>query len=160
MAKPDATPEATTTTINTLTIGLIIAGIIVVVIGVTSLVLLNRSHTRQAVEAAQKVSDKAIVAIQHRDGGAAVEIGTGEFKAKYTASELTKQFKAIEVATAKPPTLVQHANSNVKGTQTVNFIYVYTHLKVPYYVRTTIVHENDQWKLANISGNLNKDQLL
>src|SRR5689334_22199714 len=107
--------EPAITTLSNLTIGVIVAVVILGIVGVASIIILNKSHTATEVRAAKAVSDKAIVALQHRDGSAARKLGTKDFKSGYTVEQLTKQFKAIEVATSEAPSLEQHNITTADG---------------------------------------------
>lgn len=140
---------------------IIIIGLGIVVAVGLFVVLTNRANLRRDVTAAQAVSDKAITAIDKRDGAAARTLGTAKFKSTYTDRQLTDQFKAVEVATSQKPTLYQHYVSSGKSGKTIFFMYKYTRLKVPFYVRTAIVKTSaNHWELSNISGNVNEANLL
>jgi len=42
----------------------------------------------------------------------------------------------------------------------VYFVYEYTALKVPFYVRTTIQQESGHWYLTSVVGNIDESALL
>jgi hypothetical protein len=123
--------------------------------------LSSRANLRSDIAAAQTVADKAVTAIDDRDGAAARRLGTDKFKSSYTDKQLTDQFKAVEVATSQKPTLYQHYVRDGKDGKTIFFMYKYTRLKVPFYLRTVVVETSpDHWELSNISGNVNESSLL
>jgi len=134
--------------------------VIIAAIAILSTVLVSKLTLKRHVEAAQAVSDKAIAALQKRDGNAALALGTPTFKKTYTAQQLTQQFKAVEVATSQAPKLDTQTVYNGKDGQTIYFIYKYTRLKVPYYVRTAIADKSGNWQLTNISGNIDESKLV
>jgi hypothetical protein len=122
----------------------------------------NKQAVAQDVSAAQAVADKVVVAIEKRDGAAARALGDSTFKANNTDASLTELFKDKEVATLKKPQLDRHVVYTNKQGRTVYFIYKYTALKVPYFVRIG-VHDNgagNDWKLANLAGNIDESKLL
>jgi hypothetical protein len=73
---------------------------------------------------------------------------------------LTLLFKHEEVATLKNPTLDRTIVYNDKTGRTVFFIYKYTALKVPFYIRTGVTKESGGWKLSSLSGSLDESRLI
>jgi hypothetical protein len=140
----------------------IISLLVVAVLIAASLITLHKidvAHQQKEVAGARAVSDKAILAVQARNGAAARKLGTKSFQSTYTDKQLTDQFKAIEVATSAPPKLEIHMVRNSASSDNVYFIYKYDQLKVPYYVRTLVVRQNDTWQLSNITGNIDEGKL-
>ena len=139
---------------------IVIFAIIGVVIVALSVFLYNHLVLKRDVSNAQTVSDKVIADLQKRDGGAARALGSPTFQKTYSAPQLTKQFKAIELATLKPPALNRTiVYTGYKG-RMVFFIYKYTALKVPFYVRTGITHTGSHWYLTQISGSADESSLI
>jgi hypothetical protein len=131
--------------------------IVAVIIGL-SVFIVNKITLKHDVADARIVADKVIADLQKRDGAAAYKLGNKKFQKSYTADALTKQFKAVEVATLKKPALDRTTVSSDK--HAVVFVYKYTALKVPYYVRVILSDKAGPWQLTNISGNADESQLL
>lgn len=138
-------------------VAIVVVTLVVLLLGWTIYSKLSLKHD---VTAAQKVSDQTIAALQKRDGAAAYKLGTAAFQKQYSSDDLTKQFRTIETATLKAPALENTTVYKSKDGKTVFFIYKYTALKVPYYVRTAILKQNGTWKLIDISGNADASKLL
>lgn len=154
--QPETTQDTPFSWTIWLTIILVAAGI------AAALVYFNDQSIKHDIAAAQAVADKVVVAIEKRDGGAARVLGDATFKANNTDASLTELFKEKEIATLQKPQLERHAVHTNKQGRTVYFIYKYTALKVPYYVRIG-VHDSgaaNSWQLANISGNIDSSKLL
>lgn len=137
---------------------IIFAVIIIVIIGL-AVFLYNHLVLKRDVSNAQKISDQTIADIQKRDGAAAWKLGDKPFQAKNSATDLTNLFKQEEIATLKPPTLDRTIAFTSKRGRTVFFIYKYSALKVPFYIRTGIMHEGPHWYLTNLAGNADESQL-
>jgi hypothetical protein len=120
---------------------IVVLGIMLVVVVVLVGTITSKLSLKHDAAAAQVVADKAIADLQKRDGTAAHKLGTKKFQQTYTADQLTKQFKAIEVATLKSPKLDNTTVADGKSGRTVYFIYKYTALKVPYYIRIAIIEK-------------------
>ncbi len=138
-------------------VAIVVVTVVVVVLGWTIYSKLKLKHD---VAAAQQVSDQTIAALQKRDGAAAYKLGSANFKKTYTAKQLSTQFNTIEVATTKSPALENTTVYHGKDGETAYFIYKYSALKVPYYVRTAILHKDGKWQLVNISGSADESKLL
>jgi len=122
--------------------------------------LFQKIELKRDASHAQTVSDKVIADLQKRDGGAARTLGSSKFKSTYSDAQLTAQFKAVEVATLKAPSLDRTIVYDGSKGRVVYFIYKYSALKVPYYIRTAITKDSGKWELTNISGNADETQLL
>lgn len=139
----------------------IVIGLALAIVVGAFLILSGRANSRRDITAAQVISDKVITAIDDRDGAAARKLGTNTFRSTYTDKQLSDQFKAVEVATSQKPTLYQHYVSSGKDGKTIFFMYKYTRLKVPFYLRTVIVQTSPgHWELSNIKGAVNENDLL
>lgn len=126
-----------------------------------SATLITKISLKHDVSDAQVVSDKAIADLQKRDGQAAYKLGTPTFQKTYTADQLTKQFKAVAVATSKPPTLDRKMVADSKnGTRNIFFIYKYNTFKVPFYIRTGLIQKSGAWQLTAISGDVDESKLI
>ncbi len=134
--------------------------VVTIIIGILGWTLYSKLSLKHDVAAAQVVADQTIAALQKRDGAAARKLGNAKFQSTYTSEALTKQFKAVEVATSQNPELLITTVYNGKDGRTVYFIYGYSALKVPYFIRTAILEKDGQWKLVNISGNADQSKLL
>jgi hypothetical protein len=139
---------------------IVIFGIIILAIVGLSMFTVNKLKLKNDVSAAQTVSDKAIDDLQKRDGAAARQLGSKTFQKAYTASQLTKQFKAVEVATLKPPKLDRTTAYDGNKGRTIFFIYKYTALKVPFYVRTAVAKSDGAWHMTQISGSADESTLV
>jgi hypothetical protein len=139
---------------------IVIFSVLIIVIVALTVVLLNKLAVKHAVDSARPVSDKAIAAIEARDGAAARKLGDKEFQSKNSAADLTTLFKKEEIATLKKPTLdgtiVYHDDSG----RIVFFIYKYTALKVPFYVRTGITENAGQWHLTSLEGSMDESKFI
>lgn len=138
---------------------IIFAVLIAVIVGL-AVFLFQKIELKQDANRAQVVSDKVIGDLQKRDGTAARALGSSKFKATYSDAQLTAQFKAVEIATLKAPSLDRTIVYDGNKGRVVYFIYKYSALKVPYYVRTAITKDSGKWELTNISGNADETQLL
>jgi hypothetical protein len=139
---------------------IIIFAVIIAVIAGLVFFITTKLQLKHDVAAARIVSDKVIADIQKRDGAAAYRLGTPTFQSSYTADQLTKQFKAIEIATLKAPSLDRQVVADGSSGRTVFFIYRYSALKVPYFIRTAIQEKpGNKWQLINITGNADESQL-
>jgi len=138
----------------------IILAVIVAVIVLLSVFLVGKLRLKHDVAQAQTVSDKVIADFQKRDGAAVRKLGSSKFQSTYSADVLTKQFKAVNVATSQTPKLDHTTVSSGSKGRTIFFIYKYSALKVPFYVRTALSEQAGAWRLTNISGNADESQLL
>jgi hypothetical protein len=139
---------------------IIVFGILLIIIVGLLVTIFNKLSLKAAVNGARPVSDKAIAALQARNGSAAWKLGDKSFQAKNSAANLTLLFKHEEVATLKNPTLDRTIVYNDKTGRTVFFIYKYTALKVPFYIRTGVTKESGGWKLSSLSGSLDESRLI
>jgi len=119
----------------------------------------NKISEDRDVAAARIVSNEVINDIQRRDGAAVRKLGTPTFQSSYSAAGLTRGFVTIEIATLKPPTLIQQTPVKASSGETIFFTYEYTALKVPYYVQTALVKNNGRWEITNIAGNADESAL-
>jgi hypothetical protein len=138
---------------------LIIGIVFIAVVAVLGMTLVNKITLKRDVVSARSVSDKVISNISKRDGAAIRAAGSPQFQSAYSAAALTQEFKSVEVATLKTPTLDRQIVIDTPAGRTVYFVYEYTALKVPFYVRTTIQHDSGHWYLTNISGNIDESAL-
>jgi len=132
----------------------------VVVVGLLMNIFISKWTLRRDAGHARVVSDKVINDIQKRDGGAARALGTPTFQKSSTSAGLTSMFKQLEVATLKPPKLDEQFVIDTDNGRTVYFIYKYTALKVPYYIRTAVMNKSGQWQLTGITGNIDESKLV
>ncbi|TAH32171.1 hypothetical protein EYC59_06315 [Candidatus Saccharibacteria bacterium] len=157
----DAAAEVATATGKKLkTIDIVAIVVVTTIIAILGWTIYSKISLKHDVTAAQKVSDETITALQKRDGTTARKLGSASFQKEYTNEALTKQFKTIETATLKAPALENTTVYNSKDGKTVFFIYKYTALKVPYYVRVATLKQDGGWKLIDISGNADVSKLL
>jgi len=138
---------------------LFIVGFVVIVGALTS-ILISKLELRFGVAHARTVSNQVIDDIQARNGGAARALGTPDFQKTYSTVELNEYFKDVTIATLKPPTLVDTVVANSSIGRTVFFVYDYNDLKVPYFIRTSILDKAGKWQLTSISGNASESELL
>lgn len=138
-----------------LVIGIIFIGVVTLLLTT----LISKIALKRDVTSAQIVSDKVISAINQRDGTAIWNLGSSTFQHQYTPAGLTQSFKDVEIATLKMPTLDQDIVADTPRGRDVYFIYKYTALKVPFYVRTGIEHRSGHWYLTSITGNMDESQL-
>jgi hypothetical protein len=138
---------------------LVVGAVFIAVCAVLVMTLMNKMTLHRDVTDARAVSDKTITDIQHRDGGAIRSLGSPGFQHRYTAAALTKQFKSVEIATLKTPQLDRQIVVDGSSGRTVYFVYKYTALKVPFYVRTTIQHQSGHWYLTGVNGNIDETVL-
>ena len=138
---------------------LVVGAVFIAVCAVLLMTLLNKLTLRRDVSNARSVSDKTITDIQHRDGAAIRSLGSPSFQHLYSATALTQQFKSVEVATLKAPRLNRQIVVDTSSGRTVYFVYEYTALKVPFYVRTTIKQQSGHWYLTGVNGNLDENAL-
>lgn len=138
---------------------LIIGALFIVVVVVLVITLINRLALKRDVSNAQKVSNEVIADIGKRNGAAIRSLGSPDFQRTYTATSLTQGFQSVEIATLKTPTLVDQIVADTPSGRDVYFVYAYTALKVPFYVRTGIEHRSGHWYLVSIAGNIDESQL-
>jgi hypothetical protein len=138
----------------------ILIAVFVIIVVVLAVFLFNRLALKRDAANARTVSDKAIASVQERDGNAVWSLGTPTFQKSYTPSELTQDFKNITIATLKPPVLDQESVVDTSSGRTIFFIYRYTALKVPYFIRTAMVKKSGVWKLTALTGNADESQLI
>jgi hypothetical protein len=139
---------------------IVIFGLLIIIIVALTVVLLNKLTIKHAVDSARPISDKAIAAIQARDGNAARKLGDKEFQSKNSAEDLTTLFKKEEIATLKKPTLDRTIVYHGDNGRIIFFIYKYTALKVPFYVRTAVTESSGQWHLTNLDGTIDESKLI
>jgi hypothetical protein len=138
-----------------LIIGLLFIGLVAVLL----ITLINKITLKRDVSDARTVSSKVIIDIQARNGDAIWRLGSPKFQRAYSPADLTEGFIHLEVATLKTPTLDDQFVVTTSSGRTVFFIYKYTALKVPFYVRTAITHQAGHWYLTGIAGNADETQL-
>lgn len=138
---------------------LIILFFLIIVIVLTT-VLIDKLIAKRDTANARTVSDAVIADIQDRNGAKVYALGTPTFQRAYTADGLTQEFQHITIATLKPPAIDQQAVVDSSLGRTVFFVYKYTALKVPYYIRTSMLHRDGKWQLTSITGNADESQLL
>jgi hypothetical protein len=138
---------------------LIIGALFIAVVAVLLITLINKLTLKHDVSNARTVSDKVIADIQKRDGAAIHSLGSPNFQRTYSATSLTQDFKSVEIATLKAPALDHQIAIDTPSGRDVYFIYKYTALKVPFYVRTGIAHRSGHWYLVSIDGNIDESQL-
>jgi len=139
---------------------LVVAVIFIAVVAILLATLVNKLTFNHDVSNARTVSNKVIADIQKRNGAAIRSLGSPSFQKSYSAASLTQGFKSVEIATLKTPTPVQQTVVDTPSGRSVYFIYEYTALKVPFYVRTSIRQESGHWYLTSIVGNINESDLL
>ncbi len=138
---------------------LIIAVVFTAVVAVLTITLANKLTLKHDVTSARAVSDKVITNISKRDGTAIRAQGSPKFQKTYTGTELTQDFRSVEVATLKTPQLDRQIVVDAPSGRIVYFVYKYTALKVPFYVRTAVQHQSGHWYLTSITGNINEAAL-
>ena len=131
--------------------------VIIVIVLVTTLI--NKLRTNRDILDARSVSNELIADIQARNGHAAHALGSSDFQKNYSSVALTNYFTTIKLATLKPPKLIDTINDSTPSDHVVYFIYEYTALKVPYYIRTEIHDSSGKWQLISIAGNEDESQL-
>lgn len=139
---------------------LIVAVVFIAVVAVLLVTLVNKLTLDRDVANARAVSNEAIVDIRERNGNAIWSLGSPDFKKAYTPASLTQGFNSVAVATLKKPTLDRQVVVNSSSGRAVYFVYKYTALKVPFYVRTTVQHESGHWYLTSVVGNIDESVLL
>lgn len=139
---------------------MLLIAVVVLVVGIGIVTVVSKATTQRDTADAQAISDQAIAGVQKRNGATVRQLGSASFKKSYSAAELTSDFNHIEVATLKPPTLAQHFTANTASGKSVVFIYEYTALKVPYYMRAIVQNNAGQWQLSSLSGSANESSLL
>ena len=138
---------------------LVVAAIFIAVVAVLLITLINKLVLDRDIVNARAVSSKVVVDIQKRDGNAIWSLGSPEFQKSYTPASLTRGFQSVAVATLKTPTLVDQISDSEPSGRTIYFVYEYTALKVPFYVRTGIQQESGHWYLTGIAGNIDESDL-
>jgi hypothetical protein len=132
-----------------------IAAVVVVVIFV-----MNKISRDHAITSAQPVADTAITAFDKRDGNALYALGSPYFKAHNPAASLTKEAKSVEIATLKTPSIDQKVYVKAHDGNVVYFVYKYSALKVPFYVRVDVQQQNGHWYLTALNGDMDEGTLL
>lgn len=125
-----------------------------------AIIIESKLTLKHDVAKARVVADKTIDDLQNRDGAAARKLGTPTFQSTYSAETLTQQFKNVEIATLKKPGLDTQGVYDGAHGRNAYFIYRYTALKVPYYVRVTILGNHGKWQLTDISGSADVSTLI
>lgn len=138
---------------------LILGVIFIAVVVFLATMLISNLVLKNDVNNAKAVSNQVVADINKRDGAAIRALGSPEFQRQYTAASLTQGFTAVEVATYKMPSLDQQIVVDTPDGRDVYFIYKYSALKVPFYVRTDIEHRSNHWYLTAIAGNIDESQL-
>jgi hypothetical protein len=139
---------------------IVVAFVVIVVILVH--VLISNLQLKTDVNHAKTVSNMVVADIQDRNGAAVWALGAPSFKRTYSPSSLTNGFRTIKIATLKPPTLDQEFESSGSAGRTVFFIYKYSALKAPYFIRIAVEGQSGKttsWKLTQITGNADETQL-
>jgi cytoskeletal protein RodZ len=139
---------------------LVVAVVFIAIVAILIVTLVNKITLNRDVSNARTISNEVVADIQKRDGGAIRSLGSPSFQKTYSAASLTQGFKSVEIATLKTPTPVQQTVVDTPSGRSVYFIYEYTALKVPFYVRTSIRQESGHWYLTSIVGNINESDLL
>lgn len=137
---------------------LIIVAFVAIVFAVVHILIGNLQHKTDA-NRAKVVSAETVADIQARNGAAAWALGTPKFQKTYTPAQLTQEFQAIRIATLKAPSLDQQFEGDSPSGRTEFFIYKYSALKVPYYIRVAIQNDFGGWKLTAISGSATESDL-
>lgn len=138
---------------------IVIITLFVVIVVVLVTTLINKLTDIRDVSDARAVSNEAIADVQARNGQAVRTLGSPDFQKNYSATALTQYFRNITIATLKPPKLIDTVDVGSSSGHVVYFIYEYTALKVPYYIRTEIHDNSGKWQLISIAGNENESQL-
>ena len=138
---------------------LIIGALFVVVVVILVVTLISKITIKRDVSNAQAVSNEVIADIGKRDGAAIRSLGSPDFQHSYSATSLTQGFESVEIATLKTPKLVDQIVADDANGRDVYFIYEYSALKVPFYVRTGIEQRSGHWYLFSIAGNIDESQL-
>ena len=123
-------------------------------------VLISDLTLRHDMSAAKNVSYEVVEAINKRDGTAIWKLGSPVFQRQYSPASLTQGFQSLTIATLKMPTLDTQGYINTPQGRDTDFIYKYTALKVPFYVRIGIEHRSNHWYLTSITGNVDESQLM
>jgi hypothetical protein len=133
---------------------MIIFGIILVVIVVLGVTLMNKLQLKSDVNHARTISDQVVADIDKRDGEAARKLGNKKFQDSYTAKQLTDQFKTIQLATDKKPTIIQQTVGGEKGKKVVYMFYQYPPklANKSFFIRVAVTQNGDKWQLTSISG--------
>jgi hypothetical protein len=140
--------------------GELIVGIVFIAVCALLIVMLvNKLVLKHDVTNAETVANKVVLDIQHNDGTSAYALGSPKFKKTITASNLADQFKAIAVTTRKAPTLDRRIVVDGSSGRAVYFVYKYTTLKVPFYIRIGVQHQSAHWYLVAVTGNVNESAL-
>ncbi|HUB93061.1 MAG TPA: hypothetical protein VMB52_01015 [Verrucomicrobiae bacterium] len=138
----------------------LVFGIILITICViVSAVAINKIGLERDTTDARTISDRVIAAIAKRDGSAIRATGSPDFQKAYSATQLTQGFENVEIATLKTPTLDRQVIVNTPNGRSFYFVYKYSALKVPFYVRTTVQRESGHWYLTSIAGNIDESVL-
>ncbi len=138
----------------------LIAGIVFITIcALLIATLVNKLTLKHDVTSAKAIASKTVVDIQHVNGRDAYALGSPKFKKAISADALTNQFKAIAVTTGKAPTLDGWIAANAPAGRTVYFIYKYTTLKVPFYIRIGVQQQDNHWYLVAVTGNVDESAL-
>jgi hypothetical protein len=138
---------------------LILVIVFTAIIALVLTVLINKLSVKHDVTNAQVISTKVIADISKRDGNAIWALGSPSFQRQYTPADLTQGFQAVEIATLKTPTLEQDTVNDASGGHDIDFIYEYTALKVPFYVKVGVEQRSNHWYLTSISGNEDESEL-
>lgn len=139
---------------------LIIGIVFIAVCAVLIVMLVNKLTLKHDVANAQTVGNKVVTDIQHNDGASAYTLGSPKFKKTITASALTDQFKTIDVTTRKAPTLDRRIVVDGSTGRAVYFVYKYTTLKVPFYIRIGVQQQDSHWYLVAVTGNVDESALV
>jgi len=139
---------------------LIVSVVFIAVCAVLIVTLVNKLTLKHDVANAKTVAEKTVVDIQHNNGAGAYALGSPKFKKTITANALTGQFKAIDVTTSKAPTLDRQIVVDGSSGRSVYFVYKYTTLKVPFYIRVGVQHQSTHWYLVAVTGNVDESTLV
>jgi hypothetical protein len=132
----------------------------------------GRLALKHEVTGAKATSDKVIAALAKQDTAAIRATGDKQFQAKNSAESLdtaltfhpenSKPIKFGEMYGNSNPTVDQQLVVNNTNGQHVLFIYKYSKLKVPFYVRVIVAKgTNDtKWTLQGLSASSNESSLL
>jgi hypothetical protein len=138
---------------------LVMGTLFIVIVIVLSMTLINKLTLKNDITNAKAVSSQVIADIGKQNGAGIRSLGSPNFQKQFSAAYLTQGFKSVEVATYKTPTVVDQIVGDTPHGRIIFFVYKYSALKVPFYVRTEIEHESGHWYLVNISGNIDESQL-
>lgn len=141
-------------------VAFIVFTIVVILLATT---LIGKLSLKSEVASAKPTADRVIFDIAKQDATDAHSLANKKFQSQYSVAELQAHFKPISEIYAKTPPVVvmQNVSDNSKA-QNAAFIYEYTRLKVPFYIRVDVskVHGSSTWQLVGLTTNNDESQLL